>query len=105
MSELEIRLLEFWKADAVVWRKRTYVFETQKGPPTLIDKTKEASRKADRERRRQAAVDAQSMGPPRARRVGRRPGTPQSAATKQKIRTTLLARGARGRLTRSIKSA
>ena len=54
MTELEKQLLEFWTADAAVWRAHFHKLECQSGPQTKIDRSKQESERVRAEKLRLA---------------------------------------------------
>ena len=55
MSDLEMRLAEFWKADAMIWRKRTGImYEIQSNELTKIDLAKQRAEAARMARLKEA---------------------------------------------------
>ena len=91
MSDHEKQLLEFWIADAAVWRQHFHKLECQSGPAARIDLTKREADKARTERMRRARIDAVSMCGPRRGRPGRKLGTKLTPEQKEKIRVGVLA--------------
>jgi hypothetical protein len=91
MSDLEKQLLEFWTADAAVWRQHFHKLECQSGPQTKIDRSKRESERARAEKMREARFDAASTCGPRRGGPGRKPGTKLTLEQKERIRAGVLA--------------